>query len=63
MVGGGRGDWMMMEKIGARVMVLCTGCSDARVGDNSVVVRGAETVVGWGRGCRMVVKGWGARTC
>ena len=44
-------------------MVLCTGSSGAWLGDNSVVVGGAEMVVGWGRGCGMVVKGSGPRAC
>ena len=63
MVGGGRGYWMLMEEAGAWVVVLCTGRSGAQVGDSSVVVWGAETVVCWGRGCGMVVKGSGAWTC
>ena len=54
---------MLMEEAGALVVVLCTRSSSARVGDSSVVVGGAETVVGWGRGCRMVVKGLGAWAC
>ena len=63
MAGGGKGDWMMMEEAGARVVVLCTGSSGDRVGDSSAVVVGAKTVVGWGGGCGMVVKGLSARTC
>ena len=34
-VNRGRGDWMLMEKSGARVVVLCMGSLGARVGDNS----------------------------
>ena len=63
MVGGGRGDWMMMEEARARVVVLCTGSSGAQVGANFAIVRGAGRVVVWGRGCGMVVKGLGAWTC
>ena len=46
MIGEGRGDWMMIEKVGARLVVLCTGSSGTQVVDNLIVVRGAEMVVG-----------------
>ena len=52
--GGGRG-----STSGAMYVKL----SSARVGDNLVVVGGAETAIDWGRGCGMVVKGSGARAC
>ena len=43
--------------------MLCTGSSDARVGDNSAIVKGAKTVVCWRIGCGMVVKGSSAQAC
>ena len=63
MVSRGSGDWMLIEEAGARVVVLCIGSPGARVGDNSVIVREAETVIGWGRRFGMVVKSSGARAC
>ena len=54
---------MLMEEVEAWVVVLCIGSSGARVGVSPVVVEGAETVVSWGRGCGMMVKGSGARAC
>ena len=42
MVDGGKGDWMLMEKAGAQVVVLCTRSSSVRVGDNLVVVGGSR---------------------
>ena len=51
MIIGRRIDWMMVEEAGAHV------------GDSSTINGGAETMVGWGRDCGMMVKGSGAQTC
>ena len=39
-IDGGKGDWMLMEEAGAKVVVLCTRSSSVRVGDNLVVMGG-----------------------